>query len=134
MSRVKPSRFLKRMFKARPTGFQVGESIVVNAGVRDPDFGDDIGGWQGRVAAVRVKKNGNVMLDIEWDSQTLRQIPGALIERCQEDGMDWSLMALAANEVDLTEARDTRADVEQAKGEITAQYVCQSSGQQGWGI
>lgn len=134
MSKVKPARFLKRMFKARATGFQVGESVVVNAGVRDPDFGDDIGGWHGRVAAVRVKKNGNVMLDIEWDSQTLRQIPGALIERCQDDGMDWSLMALAENEVDLTEPRDTRADVEQAKGEIMALFVREFSGEQGRGI
>jgi len=41
---IKSTRFLNRLFKARPSGFQVGESVVVKADVRDPDFGDDIGG------------------------------------------------------------------------------------------
>jgi Calcium binding len=53
---------------------------------------------------------------------TLGQIPGASIERCQEDGLDWSLMVLPTHEVDLSEPRDTLADVERAKKELSIQW------------
>jgi len=96
----------------------------------DPDFGDNIGGWQGRIAAVQTDEKGDALLDIEWDSLTLRQIPDASIERCEEDGFDWSVMGLRAHEVDLCEPRDTLADVAQVKEEISIQYRWHTSDEQ----
>lgn len=32
--------------------FKVGESVSVKPGVQDPDFGDDMSGWQGRVVEI----------------------------------------------------------------------------------
>ncbi len=50
---------------------QVNDSVVVKAGVKDPDTGMGLGGWQGRVAKIEEDN----LLCIDWDSQTLKNIP-----------------------------------------------------------
>ena len=34
------------------TKFKVGDSVVVNRGVKDPGMGDNLSGWQGRITAI----------------------------------------------------------------------------------
>ena len=46
---AKRKRYPKRAAKAQAAKIKAGDSVVVKAGVEDPDFGGDIGGWQGRV-------------------------------------------------------------------------------------
>jgi hypothetical protein len=68
-------------FKLQPTGecevaatrnFKIGDSVVVKSGVKDPDLGIDIAGWQGRIAEIE-KKDSSV--GIAWDSMTLKNMP-----------------------------------------------------------
>ena len=94
----------------------VGDSVVVKPGVADPDMGDDLGGWQGRVTWVGENEDG-FMVDIVWDSRTLRAIPPRVIRHCERKGLDWQLMMLRRDEVSLTSPRDTPAEVEKARRE-----------------
>lgn len=90
--------------------FRKGSSVIVKPDVKDPDFGINIGGWQGRI--VKLEKNNLVL--IKWDSITLNQMPDATIIQSEQDGLDWTKMSLSLNEIELTAPRDTEEDVEEA--------------------
>ena len=38
--------------------FQVGDSVKVKNGSKDPDFGIDIGGWQGQISEDEIVRQG----------------------------------------------------------------------------
>lgn len=86
--------------------FEIGESVVVKPNVIDPDFGTDIGGWQGRV-----KEVGNDTVFIAWDSITLREMGLELIIRCENENFDWQVMTLSKKEVNKASERDSERDV-----------------------
>ncbi len=65
----------------------IGESVVVKAGVTDPDTGRDIGGWQGRISAILDEAE---ILTIQWDSLTLKSMPPALLAWREDEGLSWS--------------------------------------------
>ena len=52
------------------TIFQLGDSVVVKQGIKEPDFEEfEIGGWQGRITEINTKSDkNNVLITIEWDS------------------------------------------------------------------
>ena len=86
--------------------FKIGESVVVKPGVVDPDFGTDIGGWQGRVKEI----DDNTVF-IAWDSITLREMGIDLVIRCENENLDWQVMTLDQREVEKTSSRDSERDV-----------------------
>lgn len=100
--------------------FQVGDSVVVKQGLQDPDFGDDMSGWQGRVTEIDTRPPDPPLVTILWDSVTLRNISRATLARAEEEGLDWSTMGLYASEVELAASRDTIADVEATLIEIAS--------------
>jgi Calcium binding len=127
----KRNRHSKHTVSSHPTNFKVGDSVSVKTGVQDPDFGGDIGGWQGRVTEVRADEQGIPMLDLQWDSLTLQQIPGTAIEHCEEGGLDWGTMGLYAHEVEAAKPRDKPADVAKILEELSATYAWAYLGEQG---
>ena len=88
-------------------GLEKGDNVAVRAGVSDPDFGTRLEGWHGRVLEV----DGD-FVDVAWDSATLGQMGLDLIIRCERENLDWKLMRLKVEEVQIAEARDSPADVE----------------------
>jgi len=125
--RTKPNKKL-----APQNNFSIGESVVVNPGVLDPDHGFDMGGWQGRVTENHdADEQGNPLVSIAWDSITLKQMPVEVIERCEEDGLDWSLMALYASEVMSASPRDKIHQVDLVKAEIEDAHEMDYLGEQG---
>ncbi len=86
--------------------FEIGESVVVKPNVADPDFGTDIGGWQGRVKEVDDKT-----VFIAWDSITLREMGIELVIRCENENFNWEVMTLINKEVEKTTGRDSERDV-----------------------
>ena len=84
----------------------IGNSVVVKSGVLDPDFGIDIGGWQGRI-----EEDGVDHFLIRWDSITLCKMGLHQIIRSMDEGLDWELMTLEIDELTITTPRDTKADV-----------------------
>ena len=62
----------------------IGDSVRFKA-MKDADFDGDMSGWQGRVVSFE-QEHGTVM--IAFDSITLRNMPDAYIETCEEQ--DWT--------------------------------------------
>jgi hypothetical protein len=110
---------------------KIGDSVIVKPTIQDPDFGLDIGGWQGRVSDV--VEDGEVAL-IEWDSLTLKDLPDSMIAKCEEDGLSWDEMYLPVIEIELTTARDTNEDVAQIMSHIQANHTWDHLGEEGRGI
>ncbi len=100
------------------SNWAIGESVVVKPGVKDPDTGRDIGGWQGRISAIL---DGAQILTIRWDSLTLGSMPEAFLAWSEEEGLSWSEMNLSPEEVESAAARDTEDDVAAATAELESQ-------------
>lgn len=116
---------------SQPTALKVGDSVIVKPGVKNPDFGGDMGDWQGRVTELRADQQGVPMIDLQRDSLTLREMPPSAIEHCEEEGLDWSTMGLYVHEVELTHPRDKSHDVEQALTELASHHTFAYLGEQG---
>ncbi len=98
--------------------FQVGDSVLVKAGVKDFDFGSDISGWQGRVSQFMETEEYGTTVMIGWDSITLLNQPESMLIECTKGGLSWDEMGLQLDEVELTTSRDTLKDVERAKFKV----------------
>ncbi len=118
----------------KPLSLKVGDSVVVKPGVTDPDMGDPIGGWQGRILAIEKRKGQPDMVHIQWDSITLKQMPALMIEHCEEEGLNWGEIWLDTEDVEPAKPRDTGKDVVKAAAEIEEQYAWAFLGRQGRSI
>lgn len=87
----------------------IGESVVVKPGVKDPDNGEDIAGWQGRILAIF--DDEEEIVQIQWDSITLQNMSEEHIAWCEEDCLCWSEMNLGSEEVESATERDTEEEV-----------------------
>src|SRR5438105_4488774 len=61
--------------------FRVGDAVVVNPGVMDPDEPTlSLAGWQGWVTEIYAKEG---TLAFQWDSLVLKSIPADYIRKCE---------------------------------------------------
>ncbi len=116
--------------KVHGPGIKVGDSVVVKAGVKDPDLGIDLGGWQGRVIETNRSKEGP-LVTVCWDSLTLREMPASVIEQCEEQELSWTDFGLFASEVERTTPRDTEEEATQVADELAKKYAWSFLGEQG---
>lgn len=98
--------------------FSISDSVIVKKGIKDPDSGVKMGGWQGRVINIQDTNPKEILLVIAWDSLTLQNLPESYIKESEEQGLDWSEMCLFPTEVEPAVARDTPRDVERTVSEI----------------
>ncbi len=112
---------------------KLGNSVIVKQGVKEPDFEKlELGGWQGQVVEIDTKSDKeNILITIEWDSQTLRQIPADYIEQSERDGYDWQRITLYESELEKTKARDKKENVEKTQAELEDKYHWASLGNEG---
>jgi hypothetical protein len=115
----------------QPTDLAVGDYIVVKPGIKDPDFGTDIGGRQGRVTEIQSYQPGKVTIMFQWDSLSLKSMPASAIRRSEEKGLDWTTMGLYPEEVERAEPRDTQDDVDALIEELSAGHSWDYLGKQG---
>jgi len=115
------------MMNAKPK-FSIGDSVIVKANVKDPDYNIKIEGWQGRVTEIFEKGN---LISIKWDSITLENMPASLIDECEEEGFAWSETYLNPTELELAEPRDTENDVEKKLEQLKKKYAYSFLGKQG---
>jgi hypothetical protein len=99
----------------KQNSFQIGDTVVVKAGVKDPDLDGDIGGWQGRIEAF-YPEVGTAL--IRWDSVTLKAVPREIIRACEKDGLDWQVMGLDLNDLQPAASRDVAGDLDATLGEM----------------
>lgn len=77
----------------------------------DPDTGKyDLSGWQGRITDVYEEEGSERIVCIQWDKQTLLEMPKKFIRESIKDGYEYTEMNLGENEVELTHPRDTVQD------------------------
>jgi len=112
----------------KPGELRVGDSVRVIAGIKDEDFGLDIGGWQGRITEVDEK---NELIQIAWDSLTLQGLPAAYIADAEEQGLGWDTYYLATEDVELAEARDVKVRTESVRNELQAKFAWYHLGEEG---
>lgn len=97
--------------------FKKGDIVKVKQGVIDPDFGDDIGGWQGEITDVA---DSDVCIDL--DSISISECPDEYIRKCEEDGLDWEKIYLSVEDVEPAISRDTTADLHRTREEIRIKH------------
>jgi len=102
--------------------YKVGDSVVVKEGTLDPDYYNDIGGWQGRICGIDDSNDDNPMISIEWDSITLKKMPYSVIEDCERDGLTWSMIDLYSTNLRITEPRDKEKEVAEALEMVSEWY------------
>ncbi|MGE0127811.1 MAG: calcium-binding protein [Blastocatellales bacterium] len=107
-----------------------GDSVAVKPGVKDPDTCGAIGGWQGRISDI-TEDEGETIVGVIWDSVTLKKMPRSMIEYSEDEGLDWRVMYLGANDVKPVPPRDTEEDVEDAVEEIESQSAWLFLGEEG---
>ena len=99
-----------------------GDSVKVKQGIVDPDLNKfDMSGWQGRIIDI-THDNGTEIVEIEWDSITLKQLPEEFIKDSLEEGYDYATMFLGKEDVELTTPRDSQTDVEKQLAKTNEQY------------
>jgi hypothetical protein len=112
------------------TNLDVVDCIVVKPGVKDPNYGFDIGGWQGRITEIETYQPGQVTIMFQWDSLSLKRMPASAIRRSEENGLDWTTMGLYPEEVEKAEPRDTQADVNEIVEVLSAEHNWDHLGEQ----
>ncbi|MBF0229415.1 MAG: hypothetical protein HQK63_07470 [Desulfamplus sp.] len=89
----------QRIFKR--FNYKKGSSVIVKEGVKYPDYGVEIGGWRGRIYdIINSNDSDEQLISIEWDDETKKKMPVALIKACKKDNMDPTVMSLSASEIE----------------------------------
>lgn len=100
------------------SNFKIGDSVLVKKGTKSPEIGCDIGGWQGRIFDIRKDDRGEDIMEIVWDSVTLKNLLSAFIESCEDKDWDWGRMNLDETVVEPAQPRDTEDDVWDARDQV----------------
>ena len=100
---------------------KIGDTVVVKDGIMCPDIESlSIAGWQGRVSDVFDADEEGILVEVQWDSITLRNLPEYFIRQSEDEGLGWDSMNLSIDEVKPIQPRDTEKDVKSAIKELSA--------------
>ncbi|MGF1703960.1 hypothetical protein L4D09_27100 [Photobacterium makurazakiensis] len=80
--------------------FSVGDMVIVNRGMIDPDFGQEISGWVGTVESLRYLDHTGFMYKVRWSLETLKE-SSVLRVSCDELGLDFETMQLLDPDISL---------------------------------
>lgn len=114
--------------KNKPTPLQIGDTVKVHQGFKDPDTKVKMGGWHGRITQLFPEK-GTAM--IAFDSQTLRNIPANYIKHCEVDGYSWRAYGYDLTDLTKVEPRDTQEQANAVSAAIEAQNIYAYLGEEG---
>ena len=112
---------------------KIGDSVIVKAGIKEPDTEDlEIGGWQGRIIEIdKALDQAKTAITIEWDSLTLRQMPAEFIHQSEVDGLGWQEMRLFETDLEKSVPRDKRKEVKKIQDLLSEKYCWSSFGEEG---
>ncbi len=111
-----------------PSKLKPGDVVRVKPNVKDPDFANDIGGWQGRVTDIKPQNN---LVRIDLDSLTLAGMPDSIIKQCEKKGVAWNQIYLNLDDVEPATARDTDMDVVRVMDTLEAKHAWDHLEEQG---
>ena len=99
--------------------FKVGDSVKAKEGIMCPD--DDsvcISGWQGRISGIE----DDGIVEICWDSITLKQLPHEYIKKSEDEGLGWAEMYLSVDEIEPASPRDSEAQADDMAEEMENKF------------
>ena len=91
-----------------------GDSVAVKKGIVDPDYGNSIEGWTGIVIERTYSDKNELLVRIQWDSKTLKQMSRQIIEQSEKQGLDWTGMYLK-----VSDTVRTRSKIKEKKHTVT---------------
>lgn len=97
----------------------IGQTIQVKAGQRDEETGVSLAGWSGRITALYPEAN---TVEVEWDSPTLRRLPGAFICNSLDEGYDYTRFNVETTAIDVIEPKDSPFDAEKTRLALEDHY------------
>jgi len=101
---------------------KIGDNVKVKKGTDDGYIGKyDISGYEGRIFDI-YQTLGDWLVEVEFDSITISQLPGSYIKDYIREEIDYAIKDFQPNELELSEPRDTIADVKAAREEIRKKY------------
>ena len=102
------------------SGFEVGDSIIVNPDILCPDYpGLSLAGWQGWITDIYPTEK---TLEIAWDSVALHALPSAYIEDSAQQGLSWSSMILGWQDILHWPERSTLGEAEETREKLTKRH------------
>lgn len=112
---------------------QIGDSVIVKDGVKESDEHDFVvGGWQGRIKQIVDDTDiDNPLLEIEWDSITLQQMPDVFVRDSYFEKVPWQTMRLRQSLLAKTEPRDEEGDVSRVQNEGKIKFFMELAGESG---
>ena len=112
----------------KPQPLQIGDTVKVRQGFKDPDTDFDMGGWHGRITQLFPEENG---ASINFDSQTLRDMPTRYMDVCEVEGYSWQEYGYDLTDLIKVESRDTPAEAKAVAAEIEKQRIYSDWGKEG---
>jgi len=109
-----------------------GQCVKVKKGILcpdDPEF--DLSGWQGRLIDIEKDENGETIIDIAWDSITLKEMSEEYIVKCEADGLEWASMYLSLSDVEQVNERDSEKDTDKIRSELENRFGWIGMGEEG---
>jgi hypothetical protein len=103
--------------------FAIGGSVVVKPDEIDPGSDQPIGGWQGRVMGYH--EEDPLLVDVAWDSVTLRGMSMEWMAQSDLEGLDWSRMYLLFDTLDPATPRDTEEEANETHRELQSRVVAE---------
>jgi len=86
---------------------KIGDSIIIKDEIIDPDTGIKLDGFVGRIKEYLASN----LVNIEWDSISLKKLPDAYIKSAIDTGCDYLTYNIEPKDLEICEARDTPSDV-----------------------
>lgn len=94
---------------------KIGDCVKTRIGTEDPELGQDISGWIGRIEELDHVEDNITFCYIAWDSITLAEMDLELIITCEKKSMEWSHLYLLNKELEKVIARDTIQQTEEVR-------------------
>lgn len=97
---------------------KIGDDVKVKAGTKDLDFEYQLmDNWQGKVVGIQKDEK---LIQIEWDAETLLNIPEKYLNDIITGGYDYTLMTLEISELERANKRDDSDQIEEMESKFQA--------------
>ena len=104
--------------------FKTSDSVRVKSGVKCHGYESlCIEDWRGRIKQITATKKYDMLVEIEWDSITLLDMPVDFIKHCEDNELEFGCMFLEPDEIEIASKRDTKADVAKITKKIAHDYI-----------
>ena len=96
--------------KNKTSKFREQDVVRVVRGVRDPDFGTNIGGWSGKIEEINLSDDGFWLYTIRLDQDTLLAAGDDYAEKCENENLNFEILYLEEKDLELVNGAGSKDD------------------------